>query len=325
MMDSPSKNSAIPELQLKNINKTFTVKKGVLGSRGTLKAVSDVSLTLCKAEILGLVGESGSGKSTLGRIASGLLQPNSGRVLMRGKPVLLPGQFPIQMIFQDSSSALNPRRSIGWSVREPLDVKGQINSLKERQEKVAAMLELVGLTADQAARFPHEFSGGQRQRIAVARALIQNPDVLICDEPVSSLDASVQAQVLNLLMDLQNQFDLSYLFISHDLNVVGHISDRVAVMYLGRIVEVAPVNELFNNPAHPYTKALLAAQPGQSFAENKRVELSGDPPSPVNLPSGCSLHPRCPFAMPVCKEMLPELKNITGSGHIAACHLNTEK
>ena len=316
-----------PALELTRISKTFTIKKGVLASRQTLKAVSDVSLTLHAGEILGLVGESGSGKSTLGRIASGLLLPDSGEesgVTLFGKPVTGPGKQPIQMIFQDSSSALNPRRSIGWSVREPLDVAGEIASLAERKAKVAAMLDLVGLSADQAARYPHEFSGGQRQRIVVARALIQNPEVIICDEPVSSLDASVQAQVLNLLLDLKEQFQLSYLFISHDLGVVGHLSDRVAVMYLGRIVELAPVGELFQSPVHPYTQALLSSQPGSSFRlarTGNKVELSGDPPSPINLPSGCPLHPRCPFAMPVCREHLPPLQPVSGGDHLAACHL----
>ncbi len=311
-----------PILKLENITKTFTVKKGAFAHKSTLKAVSDVSLTLHKGEILGLVGESGSGKSTLGRIAAGLLQADSGRVLLHGSPVTRPGEFPIQMIFQDSSSALNPRRSIGWSIREPLDVEAKIKQVKERRQKVEKMLDLVGLTPEHAERFPHEFSGGQRQRIAVARALIKRPEVVICDEPVSSLDASVQAQVLNLLMDLQDRFRLAYLFISHDLGVVGHISDRVAVMYLGRIVEIAPVNELFINPAHPYTKALLSAQPGANAEKYGQVELLGDPPSPVNLPCGCALHPRCPFAMPVCKEVLPELKIVSGPSHLAACHLH---
>ena len=321
-MQAPENNA--PILQLEHITKTFMVKKGLFAQKNALKAVSDVSLTLHKGEVLGLVGESGSGKSTLGRIAAGLLQADSGKVLMHGSPVTGPGQFPIQMIFQDSSSALNPRRSIGWSIREPLDVEAGAKPLEERRQEVEKMLDLVGLAPEHAERFPHEFSGGQRQRIAVARALIKKPEVVICDEPVSSLDASVQAQVLNLLMDLQNRFRLTYLFISHDLGVVGHISDRVAVMYLGRIVELAPVTGLFKNPAHPYTKALLSAQPGANVEKCGQVELLGDPPSPVNLPCGCALHPRCPFAMPVCKEVLPELKPVSGPGHLAACHLHSQ-
>lgn len=321
-MQAPENNA--PILQLEHITKTFTVKKGLFAQKNALKAVSDVSLTLHKGEVLGLVGESGSGKSTLGRIAAGLLQADSGKVLMHGSPVTGPGQFPIQMIFQDSSSALNPRRSIGWSIREPLDVEAGAKPLEERRQEVEKMLDLVGLAPEHAERFPHEFSGGQRQRIVAARALIKKPEVVICDEPVSSLDTSVQAQVLNLLMDLQDRFRLAYLFISHDLGVVGHISDRVAVMYLGRIVELAPVTGLFKNPAHPYTQALLSAQPGASVEKCGQVELLGDPPSPVNLPCGCALHPRCPFAMPVCKEVLPELKPVFGSGHLAACHLHSQ-
>lgn len=321
-MQAPENNA--PILQLEHITKTFMVKKGLFAQKNALKAVSDVSLTLHKGEVLGLVGESGSGKSTLGRIAAGLLQADSGKVLMHGSPVTGPGQFPIQMIFQDSSSALNPRRSIGWSIREPLDVEAGAKPLEERRQEVEKMLDLVGLAPEHAERFPHEFSGGQRQRIVAARALIKKPEVVICDEPVSSLDTSVQAQVLNLLMDLQDRFRLAYLFISHDLGVVGHISDRVAVMYLGRIVELAPVTGLFKNPAHPYTKALLSAQPGASVEKCGQVELLGDPPSPVNLPCGCALHPRCPFAMPVCKEALPELKPVFGPGHLAACHLHSQ-
>ena len=313
-------------LVLQNISKTFAVKKGVLAQQGLLKAVSDASLILYKGETLGLVGESGSGKSTLGRIAAGLLEPDSGEVRLHGKRIVRPGEQPVQMIFQDSSSALNPRHSIGWSVREPLDVAENNLPLSKRKEKVEQILRLVGLTPDQAGRFPHEFSGGQRQRVVVARALICNPEIVVCDEPVSSLDASVQAQVLNLLLDLKEQFALSYMFISHDLGVVGHMSDRIAVMYLGRIVELSATEELFAQPAHPYTQALLASQPGlaadgQSCA-GKRAELIGDPPSPLNLPVGCALHPRCPFVMPICREKRPELKPVAGTtAHMAACHL----
>ena len=339
-------------LELKHISKSFVVKRGVLGQRGLLKAVSDASLTLYKGETLGLVGESGSGKSTLGRIAAGLLEPDSGAALLYGQRISSPGKQPIQMIFQDSFSALNPRRKIGWSVREPLDVAETGLSLARRKEKVNQMLELVGLTPEQARCYPHEFSGGQRQRVVVARALIRNPEIVICDEPVSSLDASIQAQVLNLLLDLKEKFALSYLFISHDLGVVGHMSDRVAVMYLGRIVELAETAELFANPAHPYTRALLASQPGQAWKlnqaaqagqsestsgrqaenqlkdnsqidhDNAAAELIGDPPSPLNLPSGCALHPRCPFAMPICKKQRPELKQLAVKSHLTACHMN---
>lgn len=321
-------------LSLIRICKTFTVKRNIFETPGLLKAVNDVSLSLGSRETIGIVGESGCGKSTLGRIACGLLAPDSGEIRIDNMPMAGPGQQKIQMIFQDSSSALNPRRNIGSSIREPLDVSGEY-SKAEAHEKVLNMLDLVGLSHEQANRYPHEFSGGQRQRIVVARALIKNPQIIVCDEPVSSLDASVQAQVLNLLKDLQEQFDLSYLFISHDLGVVGHMSDRVAVMYLGRIVELAPVLDIFKNPAHPYTQALLTAQPGSRYkahnpAWNKhllgeqqsKIKLLGDPPSPVNLPNGCPLHPRCPYAMPVCKEILPKLTAVSGHTHLAACHLN---
>ena len=327
-------------LHLENISKTFQVRRGFLSAQSLLRAVSDVSLSLGASETLGIVGESGCGKSTLGRIACGLMVPDSGRVLVQGEPLLGPGKQKIQMIFQDSGSALNPRRSIGASVREPLDIaasqagkeSGQTQqklSLAERKERAELMLDLVGLSKQQGSLFPHEFSGGQRQRIVVARALVQNPHVVVCDEPVSSLDASVQAQVLNLLKDLQEKFKLAYLFISHDLGVVGHMSDRVAVMYLGRVVELAKVLDIFSAPAHPYTQALLSSQPGSIFAASSgsgtaavKVKLVGDPPSPVNLPQGCALHPRCPFAMPICREVLPQLKTVAGKEHLAACHLN---
>ena len=349
-------------LRLENISKTFQVRSGFLSAQSLLRAVSEVSLSLGASETLGIVGESGCGKSTLGRIACGLMAPDSGRVFVQGKPLLGPGRQEIQMIFQDSGSALNPRRSIGASVREPLDIAaGQakntnagtkkygrsqvLPSLAARKQRAEAMLELVGLSREQAALFPHEFSGGQRQRIVVARALIQNPQVVVCDEPVSSLDASVQAQVLNLLKELQEKFNLAYLFISHDLGVVGHMSDRVAVMYLGRIVELASVVDIFSAPAHPYTQALLSSQPGSTYNGPARfklatspltclpgpekaaqgggkVKLAGDPPSPLNLPQGCALHPRCPFVMPICHVILPELKAVAGKQHLAACHLN---
>ncbi len=332
--------NANPVLELEDISKTFQVRRGFLAANSLLRAVSDVSLSLGSSETLGIVGESGCGKSTLGRIACGLMPPDSGRVLVQGEPLLGPGKQKIQMIFQDSGSALNPRRSIGASVREPLDIatsqagkkNGQMQqklSLRERKEQAEQMLDLVGLSKEQGALYPHEFSGGQRQRIVVARALIQNPQVVVCDEPVSSLDASVQAQVLNLLKDLQEKFALAYLFISHDLGVVGHMSDRVAVMYLGRVVELAKVLDIFSSPAHPYTQALLSSQPGSVFSVSScftgasgKVKLVGDPPSPVNLPQGCALHPRCPFAMPICRELLPQLKTVAGKNHLSACHLN---
>lgn len=331
-----------PLLAINNISKSFNVRTGVLSSAARLQALSEVCLELWPGETLGLVGESGCGKSTLARIAAGLLPPDSGEIRLKGQKVERAGAQPVQMIFQDSSSALNPRRSIGASVREPLDIGQPHLPLAQRKEEALRMLELVGLRAEQAGLFPHEFSGGQRQRVVAARALVCKPEVVVCDEPVASLDASVQAQVLNLLQDLQEKFNLSYLFISHDLDVVGHMSDRVAVMYLGRVVELAQVAELLSAPAHPYTKALLCARPGEgrqykSGLKNERqvasssagqraiqgwVELAGDLPSPLHMPAGCSLHPRCPFAMPVCKERRPDLRPVSGSTHLAACFLN---
>lgn len=348
-----------PLLAIDNISKSFNVRRGVLSSAASLQALSEVCLELWPGETLGLVGESGCGKSTLARIVTGLLPADNGEIRLKGQKVESAGAQGIQMIFQDSSSALNPRRSVGASVREPLDIAQPHLPLAQRQAEALGMLELVGLRPEQAGLFPHEFSGGQRQRVVAARALVCKPEVVVCDEPVASLDASVQAQVLNLLQDLQEKFNLSYLFISHDLDVVGHMSDRVAVMYLGRVVELARVADLLLAPAHPYTKALLCARPGEraQYSKNKSetepeigpkneqlkanppanflassplkqqgiqgwVELAGDLPSPLHMPAGCSLHPRCPFAMPVCKQRRPELLPVGGSQHWAACFLN---
>ncbi|MDR3043397.1 MAG: ATP-binding cassette domain-containing protein [Desulfovibrio sp.] len=314
-----------------------------------LRAVDGVSLTLDRGRTLGLVGESGCGKSTLARMVVGLLPPSAGQVLLDGRlfagtgsdatngGAASSGSGPgsasgpsisraeaaqlVQMVFQDPFSSLNPRRTVGASIGEALAVAGVPGA--ERRAKVADMLQLVGLRAEHADRYPHEFSGGQRQRVAVARALITHPALVVCDEPVSSLDASVQAQVLNLLRELQEHMGLAYLFISHDLGVVGHMSDHVAVMYLGKVVEEAPRDVLFAAPAHPYTRALLASVPVRD--PSRRTEhpaLSGDLPSPIAPPPGCPFHPRCPQVMDVCRRQVPGWHAVAEGQH-ARCHLHT--
>lgn len=303
-------------LSLQNVRRSFLIKGGVLGRvLGKVHAVDGISLEVRSGETLGLVGESGCGKSTLGRIAVGLLPPDSGEVLFQGKPLQEQDRGHLQMIFQDPFSSLNPRMRIGKSIAEPLLPKKL--SAQERQERMQEMLARVGLDAEYAKRYPHEFSGGQRQRIAIARALVTRPELVVCDEAVSALDASVQAQVLNLLLDARESFGLSYLFISHNLGVVGYMSDRVAVMYLGQIVEMASCGELFQGAGHPYTKSLLAATPE---AHKSRHLLSGEPPSPLHPPTGCAFHPRCQYALPRCREEKPSLHSVA-SGHFIACHL----
>lgn len=317
-------------LEFQDVRRSFMVRGGVFGrARGEVHAVAGVSLVVRQGETLGLVGESGCGKSTLGRMAVGLLAPTSGQILFEGKPLPPAGvgtngaaaaRGRLQMIFQDPFSSLNPRMRIGSAVGEPLLAEGL--SRREREERVSAMLERVGLAPEHARRYPHEFSGGQRQRVAIARALVTRPDLVVCDEAVSALDASVQAQVLNLLADAQEAFGLTYLFISHDLGVVGHMSDRVAVMYLGRILELAPRAALFREPAHPYTRALLAAAPALRAGTRRAASaLSGEPPSPFAPPEGCAFHPRCPEAMPRCRTApAPALLEIAPE-RLVACHL----
>ena len=294
----------------------------------TLHAVSGVDLEIRRHEVLALVGESGCGKSTLARMAVGLLPPSSGEIWLSGRKLedwtALERASLIQMVFQDPFSSLDPRQTVGASIAEPLMLaaraKGAPLGRVELREKVCEILARVGLQPGHFDRYPHEFSGGQRQRVAVARALIASPDILVCDEPVSALDASVQAQALNLLKDMQESMGLSYLFISHDLGVIGFMSDRVAVMYLGRIVELAPSSELFAHAAHPYTEALLAAAPSRDPARRgERKPLPGEMPSPLSPPPGCAFHPRCPYAKPLCCELEPPLVDL-GPGRSVRCH-----
>jgi peptide/nickel transport system ATP-binding protein len=319
-------------LEIRDLVKYFPVKSGLLRrTTGQVKAVDKVSFAIEKGETLGLVGESGCGKSTLGRLLVRLLDPTAGHIYFEGKDLAtLEGKelqrlrSKVQIIFQDPYSALDPRTPVGNSIAEGLLVHG-VRDPDERHQRVAAMLRLVGLSPAHAERFPHEFSGGQRQRIGIARALVLHPDFVVCDEPVSALDVSVQAQVLNLLKELQNELDLTLLFISHNLAVVEHISDRVAVMYLGRVVEITDRDALYEQPLHPYTRALLSAVPiPEPGARRERQVLEGDVPSPLDPPPGCSFHPRCPIAAAVCSEQEPELRARSGdAGHLASCHLRT--
>jgi len=317
-------------LEVTDLKKHFPIYKGVFSKvSGHVYAVDGVSFSIGRGETLGLVGESGCGKSTVGRTLLRLLDPTAGTVKVAGEDIthlqgerLLPYRRRMQMIYQDPYASLNPRMTAGEIVGEPMVVH-QVGTPAERREKVASLFERVGLRPEAAGRYPHEFSGGQRQRIGIARALALNPDLIVGDEPVSALDVSIQAQIINLLMDLQDEFGLSYLFVAHDLAVVEHISHRVAVMYLGRIVEMTDRKSLFERPLHPYTEALLSAVPvpRASARGRKRVILTGDVPSPINPPSGCHFHARCPYAMPRCKVEAPKLREVV-PGHVAACHLH---
>ncbi len=308
-------------LSVRNLVKHFPVEN----SDDVVQAVDDVSFSILPGETLGLVGESGCGKSTVGRCLLRLQEPTSGEVLFEGKNIvelnnddLRALRREMQIIFQDPYASLNPRLSILSIVSEPLKIHGIANKT-ERRDRVADLLGKVGLDPNYMNRYPHEFSGGQRQRIGIARALALNPKLIVCDEPVSALDVSVQAQVVNLLQDLQSEFGLTYLFISHGLAVVEHISNRVAVMYLGKIVEVADAEELYKNPLHPYTKALLSAIPVPDPKQKRdRIVLHGDVPTPINPPSGCRFRTRCPIAIDACAEIVPELREIE-PGHTAAC------
>lgn len=310
-------------LEVKNLKKYFNVSGGIL------KAVDDISFQIKKGETLGLVGESGCGKSTTGRTIIGLYEATGGKVIFDGQSVQNLTQEQrkrytrrLQMIFQDPYASLNPRMTVGDIIGEGIDIH-DLYTGKERMERIYNLLEMVGLNREHANRFPHEFSGGQRQRIGIARAMAIEPEFIICDEPISALDVSIQAQIVNLLMNLQAEKGLTYLFIAHDLSMVRHISDRVAVMYLGAMVEMTKSGELYSNPLHPYTQALLSAVPipdPKIEKKRERIILEGDVPSPINPPVGCRFKSRCKYAMDICGKETPVLKEV-GSGHFVACHL----
>ena len=325
-----------PLIEVKNLKKYFPIRKGVLQREvARVHAVDDVSFAVNEGETIGLVGESGCGKSTLGRCIVRLLEPTEGDVVFQGRSIgklgarsLRPLRRQMQMVFQDPYASLNPRKRVGTIVSDPLRIH-RIGDRKERKKQVEELLEAVGLSPEHYNRFPHEFSGGQRQRIGVARALALRPKLVVADEPVSALDVSIQAQMINLLEELQDEFSLTYVFIAHDLGVVRHVSDRIAVMYLGRIMELSPAEELYERPIMPYTEALLSAVPipdPDLSDQRERIVLEGDVPSPINPPSGCRFHPRCRYATEICSQVDPPLADY-GNGHLAACHhpLNVDK
>ncbi len=321
-----------PLVQVDQLKKHFPIRQGLIIEReiGSVKAVDGISFSIQRGETLGLVGESGCGKTTAGRTILGLYPITSGKVIVTGIPLehatkeqMKSFRQKAQIIFQDPYASLNPRWTVSAIIGEPLQVHNLLSNEKDRNERVHELMLKVGLSPRLINRFPHEFSGGQRQRIGVARALASNPQFIVCDEPISALDVSIQAQVVNLLEELQDEFTLTYLFIAHDLSMVRHICDRVAVMYLGLIVELAERNELYENPLHPYTQALLSAVPipdPKRDRQRHRVILSGEIPSPINPPSGCRFHPRCPVSIDRCKVDVPEWREIS-TGHWVACHL----
>jgi len=326
-VSEPESNGAL--LQVRHLKQHFPIRQGVVFQREVARvhAVDDVSFDLAEGETVGLVGESGCGKTTLSRTLMRLLDPTDGEILFRGNDIshagkrsLRPMRREMQMVFQDPFASLNPRKTVRQIVAAPLRLHGA--SADDARARVDDLLGKVGLAPEHASRYPHEFSGGQRQRIGIARALALEPKLIVLDEPVSALDVSVQAQIVNLLEDLQDEFGLSYLFVAHDLSVVRHVSDRIAVMYLGKLMEISPAEQLYTKPIHPYTSALLGAIPIPDPRENRareRVLVSGEPPNPIDPPSGCVFHPRCPRATDVCKTAEPPLVRYQ-SGHVAACH-----
>ncbi|WP_153463275.1 MULTISPECIES: ABC transporter ATP-binding protein [Sediminibacillus] len=319
-------------LEVNNLKKHFPIKGSSLfeKEKRAVKAVDGVSFQVNKGETLGLVGESGCGKSTTGRAILKLLEPTSGEIRFNGEDItgyrgekLRKLRRDMQLIFQDPYASLNPRKTIEQIITEPMKIFGMPKG--ERKQKLDRLLEVVGLSSYHKQRYPHEFSGGQRQRVGIARSLALDPELVICDEPVSALDVSIQAQVINLMEELQEEFQLTYLFIAHDLSVVHHISDRVAVMYLGQIVEIGEVEELYANPKHPYTQALLSAIPeADPKVSRERITIKGDLPSPSNPPAGCKFHTRCPYAEEICRNVNPELKQVSTDGQQAACHFVKE-
>lgn len=314
-------------LTIKNLKKTFVINQGLFQSKQYVKAVDNVSFSVQRNESFGIVGESGCGKSTIGRLLVRLLPPTEGTVLFEGKDLhsiprraFRKHQGNLQIVFQDPFASLNPRIPVGRIIGEPLKIHG-LMAAKERKQAVRELLKVVGLKPEFYSRYPHEFSGGQRQRICIARALVLKPKLIIADEPVSALDVSIQSQVLNLMRELQKEFGLTYVFISHDLSVVKHFCDRIGVMYLGRIVELAEKEKLYHSPQHPYTRSLLSAIPiPDPKTSRDRIILKGDVPSPANPPSGCTFHTRCPEVMEICRLTAPELINLE-NGHQVACHL----
>ena len=327
---SEDKKQDMPLVEVKHLKQYFDISEGFFKSR-PLKAVDDVSFTIKKGETLGLVGESGCGKTTVGRTILHLYKPTDGEIWYDGvkigdKMSMEDFRKKATMVFQDPYSSLNPRMTVADIIAEPLDIHKMYASSKERRDRILELMEYVGLNSEHASRYAHEFSGGQRQRIGIARSLALKPGFIVCDEPVSALDVSIQAQVINMFDELQEKLGLTYLFIAHDLLVVRHISDRIAVMYLGRMVELADAEEIYDHPLHPYSRSLISAVPvpdPKIARENKRIVLSGDIPSPLNAPSGCPFRTRCPHACDKCAESMPELKDM-GGGHFVACHLVEE-